>query len=327
MDPALLTVAALSAAYILDYIIGDPRRLPHPVRLIGTAIDCLEKMARKLFTTPYGLKAAGALIVVITAAGAVAITILLLAVTYRLHFAAGLALEIYVIFTALAGGDLRNHVARVKRDLHNGEIEKARASAALLVSRDTSVLDESGISRAALESLFENSADGLVAPFLFAAVGGPAAAVLYKTVNTLDSMLGYKTKEYGNIGYFAAKTDDVFSFIPARLTALYIILAGAGRGRWREGLRVLASDHHKHQSPNSAWPEAAAAGVLGISFGGADYYHGEMIKRPLINDSGKKPSCVDIGRGLVLFRIITLLVFISLIFLSYWVRTWEVLSF
>ncbi len=327
MDPALLTIAVLSAAFVLDYIIGDPRRLPHPVRLSGAVIDYMEKMVRKFFTTPCGLKVGGALIVFITAAGAVVVTILLLAAAYRLHLAAGLALEIYIIFTTLAGGDLRNHVARVKRDLQSGEIEKARASAALLVSRDTSFLDESGISRAALESLFENSADGLVAPFLFAAVGGPAAAVLYKTVNTLDSMLGYKNKEYQNIGYFAAKTDDVFSYIPARLTALYIILAAAGRGRWRQGLRVLASDRHKHQSPNSAWPEAAAAGVLGVGFGGVDYYRGEIIERPQINESGKKPLSVDIGRGLALFRIISLLAFISLICLSYWLRIWEALSF
>ncbi len=327
MEGALLTITAMAAAYTLDYFIGDPRHLPHPVRFLGAAIDCLEKAVRRLFNTPRGLKFGGALLLVVTVAGAVVLTVSLLAAAYRFHLAAGLVLETYIIFTVLAGGDLRNHVLAVEKNLCKGKLEKARASAALLVSRDTGALDESGVSRAALESLFENSADGLVAPFLFASVGGPAAAVFYKTVNTLDSMLGYKTEEYEDLGFFAAKTDDILNFIPARLTALYIILAGAVGGRWQEGWRVLVADCGKHDSPNSAWPEAAAAGVLGIRFGGKDYYRGKIIDRPLINGSGKDPLCADIRRGLVLFRSTSGLAFISLLILAYWLKTWEVLPF
>ncbi len=320
-----MAITALTAAYLLDCLIGDPRRLPHPVRFLGAAVDSMEIAARRLFRTPRGLRMGGALIVFVTAGIALFLTIIPVAAAYRLHPAAGLILETYIIFACLAGGDLRNHVLEVEENLLRGSLEKARASAALLVSRDTGSLDESGVSRAALESLFENSADGLVAPLLFAAVGGPAAAVLYKTVNTLDSMLGYKTAEYGDLGYFAAKTDDVLNYIPSRLTALYIILAGAGSGRWREGRRVLSADRGKHESPNSAWPEAAAAGILGISFGGADYYRDEIVLRPLINDSGNAPVPADIGRGLALFRSTSILAFISLVILSYWLRTWEAL--
>jgi len=322
-----LTVIAMVMAYVLDYFIGDPRYLPHPVRFLGAAIDVLEKFVRRLFYTPRGLKLGGAIILVICAAGAVLITVYLLTIVYRIHMAAGLFLEIYILFVVLAGGDLRNHVREVEKNLREGRLKKARESAALLVSRDTGSLDESGVSRSALESLFENSADGLVAPLLFAAVGGPAAAVFYKTVNTLDSMLGYKTKEYGNLGFFAAKTDDILNFIPARLTALYIILAGAGRGRWQKGWQVLAADRRKHDSPNSAWPEAAAAGVLDVRLGGKDIYRGEIIDRALINSSGKEPLRNDIRRGLNLFRNTSLLAFISIIFIAYLFRTWEVYPF
>ncbi len=322
-----MAVLALSAAYLLDYLVGDPRRLPHPVRLTGTIIVFLEKQARRIFNSQRGLKAGGVLIVVIIAGGAVVITVLLLSAAYRLHPAAGLILEIYILFTVLAGGDLRNHVARVGDSLQARGIAGARLDAALLVSRDTDSLDESGVARAALESLFENSADGLVAPLLFAAAAGPAAAVLYKTVNTLDSMIGYKTREYMDLGYAAARTDDILSFIPARLTALYILAVGTFRGRGREGIRVLAADRRRHESPNSAWPESAAAGTLGLRFGGADLYHGKIVKRPLINAAGRQPVGADIGRGLALFQSISLLAFFSLVTLAYWIRTMEVIVF
>ena len=331
MERAFLTVIALTAAYLLDWIIGDPPGLPHPVRLLGTVIVFLEKAARRLFASPRGLKIAGGAIVIIAAGGAFAIVFGLLAAAYSLHPAAGLALEIYILFTALAGGDLRNHVRTVEQNLKTGNLAEARTSTALLVSRDTAGMGESSLSRAALESLFENSADGLVAPLFFAALGGPAAAVLYKAVNTMDSMIGYKTKEYLNLGYFAAKIDDILSFIPARLTAAIIILAGMlhkrRRKNWYDGWRVLRDDRRKHESPNSAWPEAAAAGVLGLRFGGSDYYHGELVYRPEINPSGREPGCGDIAKGLVLFRYTSIVAFTGLLLLAYCLRVWEAVPF
>lgn len=325
MDRILLTSTALAAAYFLDILIGDPRFLPHPVRLLGMIIVFLEKRVRRLFRSPASLKIAGLLILIITAGGSVAVTIVLLGQAYRVHIMLGLLLETYILFTVLAGGDLRNHVYKVEQNLGFGKLGRARSSAALLVSRDTAGLDESGVSRATLESLFENSADGLVAPLFFAAAGGPAAAVCFKAVNTLDSMIGYKNDEYGDLGFFPAKTDDILSFIPARLTALLIILAG-GR-MWRDGLRTLIRDHRKHDSPNSAWPEAAAAGVLGLSFGGADSYNGEAVLRPVINAGGREPEGGDIKWGLALFRRTSILAFVSLIMLYYFLRTWEALPF
>lgn len=327
MDRVIFALAALVVAYILDYFIGDPRSWPHPVRLLGKCIEIGERIARGIFKTSAGLKVGGALILLVTGLVSAAVVIVLLGLAYSLHPAAGFILEVYIIFAALAGGDLRNHVLAVKRKLENSNISKARTAVALLVSRDTAGLNENGVSRAALESLFENSADGLVAPLFYTAIGGPAAAVFYKTVNTLDSMLGYKTEELKDIGFFAAKTDDILSFIPARLTAICIILAGLVHGKWQQGLKVLLADRGKHQSPNSAWPMAAAAGVLGVGFGGRDYFRGEVIERPRINAAGKAALAGDITRGLVLFRSTSILaLFVTLLF-TYWIRFQEVMLF
>jgi adenosylcobinamide-phosphate synthase len=326
MERIWFGLAAFCAAYLLDYFIGDPRRFPHPVRLLGALINLLEKGARRFFASPGGLKAAGLVIVAIAAGGSALLVFALLAAAYRLHQAAGFVLETYILFTVLAGGDLRSHVVAVKEELDADRVDHACAAVSMLVSRDTANLDESSVSRAALESLFENSADGLVAPLFFAAIGGPAAAVLYKAVNTLDSMLGYMTEEYRDLGFFPARIDDILSYIPARLTAILILLAAFPGRKMKNGFQVLIRDRRRHQSPNSAWPEAAAAGALGLRFGGRDSYRGEGIERPLINSTGREATSADIGRGLTLFRNTSFLSFIVLLLLFYRLRTWEVLS-
>lgn len=327
MERVLLTLTALATAYILDYFVGDPRNWPHPVRLLGMIIKVGEQLVRRIFKSPAGLKVGGSLILLVTGTGSAAVVIALVSLAYSLHSAAGFILEVYIIFTTLAGGDLHNHVLAVKKRLDLNDISGARAAVALLVSRDTSELDENGIARAALESLFENSADGLVAPLFYTAIGGPAAAVFYKTVNTLDSMLGYKTEELKDIGFAAAKADDILSYVPARLSALYIVLAGLLHGKWQRALAVLKADRNKHQSPNSAWPMAAAAGVLGVGFGGRDYFRGELIERPRINAGGKAALGSDIDRGLNLFRATSVLALITMLVLTYWIRILEVIYF
>jgi len=327
MERVFFTLAALLVAYILDYLIGDPRSWPHPVRLLGKLIEIGEGAARRIFKTPAGLKVGGLLILLVTGLGSVAVVITLIRLAYGLHPAAGFIVEVYIIFTTLAGGDLRSHVLAVEKKLAQKDIPGAQGAVSMLVSRDTAELDQNGVSRAALESLFENSADGLVAPLFYTAIGGPAATVFYKTVNTLDSMLGYKTEELKDIGFFPAKIDDILSFIPARLTALYIILAGMLHGKWQRGLKVLSADRNKHQSPNSAWPMAAAAGVLGIGFGGRDYFRGDVIKRPRINVLGKAALGSDIDRGLTLFRSTSVLALVTMLLLTYWIRILEVILF
>ncbi len=327
MEKVYLAIAALGAAYLLDLIIGDPRWLPHPVRALGLLISLLEKAVRRIFRSGPGLKLGGAITVLITAGGAALLTYYVLKTAYQANFLIGIIVEVYILFSVFAGGDLYRHLSRVDKDLEQPGLQKARASVALLVSRDTANLDQSGISRAALESLFENSADGLIGPLFFAALGGPVLAVFYKGISTLDSMLGYKTVKYKDIGYFAARTDDFLNYIPARLTAVIIVLAGILQGRGKEGWKVLMQDHNKHASPNSAWPEAAAAGVLGLRFGGADYFDGAAVERPVINAAGDLPLRKDIQRGLLLFQRVSILSAIVLIVFAYYLRSGEVFLF
>ncbi len=327
MEKACLAILALAAAYILDFVVGDPRWLPHPVRALGFLISVLEKAVRRLFQSSPGLKFGGLVIVITAAGGSALLAYCLLKAAYQANFLLGMVIEVYIFFSVFAGGDLYHHLSRVGSDLEQPGLHKARASVALLVSRDTAALDETGISRAALESLFENSADGLVAPLFFAALGGPALAVFYKGVSTLDSMLGYRTESYKDLGYFSAKTDDLLNYIPARLTALIIILAGILQGRGREGWKALLQDHDKHASPNSAWPEAAAAGVLGLRFGGSDYFKGGLVERPVINAGGELPSRRDIQRGLLLFRKVSIAAAVILITFAYYLRSGEVFLF
>jgi len=327
MNYTLLSLSAFFLAGLLDWLIGDPCWLPHPVRLLGRIINILEKAARSLFSSRLGLRFAGIVIVLIAAGGSGFLVYLLLTSAYRLHPATGFITEFYLYFTVLAGGDLRNHIFRVKKAFKEGKLDEARAATAMLVSRDTKTLREEGLVRATLESLFENSADGLVAPLLFIALGGPAAAVFYKAVNTLDSMIGYKNSDYIDLGCFSARLDDLLNYLPARLTAVLIILAGLSRGNFSSAVKVLRNDRRRHDSPNSAWPEAAAAGVLGIKFGGPDYYRGKFVERPVINREGNEADFSDISLGLRLYYRTSLLAFIGFFILAWWVRTWEVLIF
>lgn len=311
----------LLLAYILDAWAGDPRYLPHPVRLIGKAIDFLEALSRRLFASFLMLKIGGAILVLLVGGGSFVLTLLLLEAVAKIHPAAELALMLYLLFVVLAGGDLRNHLLMVLGALQSGNLPGARRGVSLLVSRDTGNLGEEELSRASLESLFENTADGLVAPLFYAALGGAPLAVFYKVVNTADSMLGYRTPAYRDLGWAAARLDDVLSYLPSRLSALFFGVAGLVQGSSRRAFGVLAADHNKHESPNSAWPEAAAAGVLGVRLGGKDTYGQEVKFRPVINAGGRPPGSEDLRAGLVLYRnagIIALAVLLAFAYLWRW---------
>jgi adenosylcobinamide-phosphate synthase len=316
MERTFFTIAALALAYLVDYLFGDPPWLPHPVRLIGRLISLLEGLARKTFKSDRGLQLAGLIIVILVAAGSALAVYLGLAAAYRFNPAAGFVLELYIYYAVLAGGDLRNHLLAVLAALRGGKVEEGRSKVALLVSRDTQALDSGELSRAALESLFENSSDGLVAPLFFAALFGPAAAVFYKAVSTLDSMIGYKNESYAALGYTAAKLDDLLNYLPARLTALLILIAGSGNKNTAAARRVLVADRYKHESPNSAWPEAAAAGVLNVRLGGDAVYQGTLKERPVINAAGQEAGPETIAQGLRLFQKTSLLAVFLLLALA-----------
>ena len=324
METFYCSLIALACAALIDWFIGDPPYLPHPVRFLGLLIAILEKKAARFCKSATGLRLAGALIVLIIAGMPALIILFLFKWAYLFHPAAGFILELYIYTTFFAGGDLRNHVLAVKKAFDDCDLGKVRKATSMLVSRQTEGLGEDDLSRATLESLFENSADGVIAPLFYAAIFGPSAIVFYKAVSTLDSMIGYKNKRYKNLGYAAARLDDLLNLIPARLSALLIIFAGAGRKKEYPALPVLWQNRYKHDSPNSAWPEAAAAGVLGLQFGGTDYHQGLPVQRPIINIQGRRPRAGDLAGGLKLYSNTVFLAYGIFIVLAWWIRTQEV---
>ncbi|MGZ3648569.1 MAG: adenosylcobinamide-phosphate synthase CbiB [Syntrophales bacterium] len=305
------------AAIILDFIVGDPPWLPHPVKLIGRFASFLEKPLRRIFANA---RAAGAIAVVIVLAVTGLSTYAIIISAGLLHPLAVDVVSVVLLYTTFAARDLSRHSLNVYRGLKAGNIEEARKKVALLVGRDTDILDEAGIVRATVESVAENTVDGVTAPVFFAFLAGPAGAMLYKAVNTLDSTFGYKNERYREFGWASAKLDDVANYIPARLTALIIPAAAVIlRLNPLNSLSILLRDGKKHPSPNSGLTEAAVAGALSVQLGGRNYYFGQPSMRPTLGDPVKELGKNDIVKAnalmfvtLILATIIFLVVRFSL---------------
>jgi adenosylcobinamide-phosphate synthase len=274
------------AAVALDIVLGDPRWLPHPVRGIGFLATRLEPLARRWIAPP---KLAG----IVTALGVYAvagITVWVsIALAGRLHPLAADAVAIVVLYTTLAARDLSRHSMAVFRPLAAGDLAEARRRVGWLVGRDTRSMNQAEVVRATLESVGENTVDGVTAPLLYAVLAGPVGAMVYRAINTLDSMFGYREEPYREFGWAAARIDDLANYLPARLTAPLVCLASALQGgrflhRPWHALRIMARDGRKHASPNSGLAEAAMAGALGVQLGGVSYYGGEALERPPIGD-------------------------------------------
>ena len=300
------------AAILLDFIAGDPPWLPHPVKLIGRFASFLETPLRRIFANA-------------RTAGMMAVLIVLIVtgmVTYTVIFSAGLLhplvadiVSIVLLYTTFAARDLSLHSFNVYRGLKAGNIEEARKKVALLVGRDTDILDEVGIVRATVESVAENTVDGVTAPLFFAFLAGPAGAMLYKAVNTLDSTFGYKNERYREFGWASARLDDVANYIPARLTAMIIPVAAIIlQLSPLNSLRILLRDGKKHPSPNSGFAEAAVAGALKVQLGGLNYYFGQPSMRPTMGDPVKELGKNDIVRANALMFVTLILA--TIIFLA-----------
>ncbi|MEN8140757.1 MAG: adenosylcobinamide-phosphate synthase CbiB [Thermodesulfobacteriota bacterium] len=296
----------------LDQVLGDPRWLPHPVRLIGWLQLRLEGLTRLLL--PGRARLAG----IITTS----VTLLLVAgLSGGLLLLAGLysplahdTLAILILYTCFAGRDLDRHARRVAEALRAGNLEQARARVGLIVGRDTTALDWSGVARAAVESVAESLVDGVCAPIFYAVIGGPVGALLYKAINTGDSMFGYKNERYQEFGWGPARLDDLANYVPARLTALVMPLAAAILGlRAKRAWRVMLRDHGKHPSPNAGLPEAAMAGALGVSLGGPAVYGGQEHVKPLLGDPGRPLTAQHIGLALRLMWVTMILVTAALL--------------
>lgn len=291
-------ISALVLGFLLDLAFGDPRWLYHPIRLIGNLIAWAEKPFRAAFPkSEKGELAAGTFFAVFVVAVSTAAPAILLALASRLSLWLVFALEVFWSFQILAAKSLKSESMKVYAALKEGDLPKARKAVSMIVGRDTQKLTEEGVAKAAVETVAENSSDGVIAPLLFLALGGPALGFFYKAVNTLDSMVGYKNDTYLYFGRFSAKLDDVLNFIPSRISGLLLVLASPLAGLSMEGAwKIFRRDRRNHASPNSAQTEAAAAGALGVQLAGDAYYFGKLYKKPTIGDPLRPVEYEDIRR-------------------------------
>jgi adenosylcobinamide-phosphate synthase len=264
--------AILASALLLDLTLGDPRWLVHPVVIIGRLISALDTLLNRVTSHK---RLAGILLLLLTAGSAGTAAWLLIRVSQQLHPLAGFLASAYISYTCLAARSLQRESALVADALAAGDLAEARRTLSYIVGRDTAELDEGEIWRALIETVAENTSDGIIAPLFWLTVTGPVGGMVYKAVSTLDSMVGYRSERYLQFGWASARMDDLLNFIPARLTALLMILAAPLAGLSPKGaLSITLRDRLKHPSPNSGHPEAAAAGALGVRLGGPASYKG-----------------------------------------------------
>jgi adenosylcobinamide-phosphate synthase len=292
---------------LLDLIIGDPHDFPHPIRAIGNLIAWLEKrllgdVSGKSDRNPSLEKTRGtllwSLVVIVTVALTAAVTI----GAYAIHPYIGILVEAILTCYILAAKSLYKESMAVTKELDKGDLDKARYALSMIVGRDTAPLDSEEVAKAAVETVAENTSDGVIAPLIYSALGGPILGMLYKAVNTMDSMIGYKNEKYENFGRFAAKADDFFNFIPARLSAIFMMVGTFILSLFdktyspRAAVRIWRRDRLNHKSPNSAQTESVCAGALGLLLGGDHLYKGVMVHKPTIGDETRKTEPADIRR-------------------------------
>ncbi|WP_195984354.1 adenosylcobinamide-phosphate synthase CbiB [Clostridium sp. D33t1_170424_F3] len=293
------SLAALLLGFLLDLCLGDPHWLPHPVRLIGWLIQKLEKLLRACFPkTERGERFAGVLLAVLVPLFSTCTVAALLFLCRKINVWLSFALETLLCYQMLAAKSLRTESMKVYDRLREDDLEGARKAVSMIVGRDTQALSETGVTKAAVETVAENTSDGEIAPLFFLALGGAPLGVFYKAVNTMDSMVGYKNERYLHFGRAAAKLDDILNFIPSRLSAWLMILVARPLGLDAENaLRIYRRDRFCHASPNSAQTEAACAGALGVQLAGDASYFGKLVAKPTIGDEMRPVVPEDIRRA------------------------------
>lgn len=291
---------AFWGGFLLDLLLGDPCFLPHPVRLIGRCITAAEKRIRGKAPEDGGKEIRqGAILVSLVLISVVTVSAFLLWAAYRLHPYAGMLVEGFMTYQILAVKSLKEESTKVYQRLKEGNLIQARAAVSMIVGRDTDCLDEEGVTRAAIETVAENTSDGVIAPMLYLALGGPVLGFFYKAVNTMDSMVGYKNEKYLYFGRAAAKLDDAVNWIPARISACLMIAAAFLAGRdfsGRGAVRIYRRDRRNHASPNSAQTESVCAGALGIRLAGDAVYFGKTVRKPYIGEELRRVEYEDIKR-------------------------------
>lgn len=300
-------IFAFIAGFVLDLLIGDPHFIPHPVRLIGSLISFCDKRLncdagyniseKKLNLIKYKR---GMLLAFTVIFATFTMSVIIIVAAYSINLYAGVIAEAVMTWQILATKCLRVESMRVYDALRTDGVDAGRRAVSMIVGRDTSVLDAAGVTRAAVETIAENTSDGVIAPMLYTAIGGPVLGFVYKAVNTMDSMLGYKNDKYMYFGRFAARLDDVVNFIPARISAYLMIAAAFIGGRHFDGknaYRIFKRDRFNHASPNSAQTESVCAGALRVQLAGDAVYFGKLVKKKYIGDGLREIEYEDIKRA------------------------------
>lgn len=304
----MISLAACMAGFALDFIFGDPAWIYHPVRMIGKGIELGERILRRICGEKH-LTAAGGVLWLMTAGLSFLFPLGLLLLAYRIHPGLGFALESFWCFQILAARSLCRESGKVYDRLQENDLPGARRAVSMIVGRDTESLTEEGVTKAAVETVAENTSDGVTAPLIYLMIGGAPLGFLYKAVNTMDSMLGYKNDRYLYFGRVPAGMDDIFNYIPARLTALLMIAAAYltgldGKNAWK----IYRRDRKKHASPNAAQTESVCAGALRVQLAGDAVYFGKLYKKEFIGDSLRPIEPQDIRRTQRLMYVTALLV-------------------
>ena len=314
----MISQTGLVVACLLDLFLGDPQWSFHPIRILGKTIECLEKTLRGIKTSVISEKTAGVLLCVVTITVTYGTTASLIhfASTLNSYFGASLAI-VFAYFT-ISIKSLGDAAGKIKQCLKNGEEERARSHLSFVVGRDTPALSRKEMIRATVETVAENTSDGIVAPLIYLILGGAPLAMAYKAVNTLDSMVGYKNERYLNMGWASARCDDLANYIPARVTGTLMIVAAIFLGNdWKNAYATLRKDARKHTSPNSGYPESAVAGALRVQLGGVNYYSGKKKVAPLLGQDLEELSEQSIeGAVRIMYLTSSMMIVLGILFLG-----------
>ena len=294
-----ISLVALVMGYILDLIFGDPYWMPHPVRFIGNLISLLEKVIRRFISkTKRGEYIGGIILTAIVVSISMVIPLIIILIAKTINKYLALIVESFMCYQILATKSLKVESMKVYDELAKNDLPSARKAVSMIVGRDTKDLTFSGVAKAAVETVAENTSDGIIAPMIFIAIGGAPMGFFYKAINTMDSMVGYKNERYINFGRFAAKLDDVVNYLPARISAYQMILSSFFlRYDYKNAFKIYKRDRYNHASPNSAQTESVCAGALDVQLAGNAYYFGKLYEKPTIGDNIREINYDDIKKA------------------------------
>ena len=310
-----ISLVALVMGYILDLIFGDPYWMPHPVRFIGNLISILEKVIRRFMPkTKRGEYIGGIILTVMVVSISMVIPLVIILMAKSINTYLALTVETFMCYQILATKSLKVESMKVYDELAKNDLPSARKAVSMIVGRDTKDLTFSGVAKAAVETVAENTSDGIIAPMIFIAIGGAPMGFFYKAINTMDSMVGYKNEKYMTFGRFAAKLDDVVNYLPARISAYQMILSSFFlRYDYKNAFKIYKRDRYNHASPNSAQTESVCAGALDVQLAGNAYYFGKLYEKPTIGDDIREINYDDIKKA---NRLLYCTSFISIVIIS-----------